>query len=315
MPWTIEGKSQVRIKFSFNWFYLITTSGKTLNARTMSNKELFSPKLFVISILCLLLGCNNKQNTQACPHSSFISPFPKRSINLCNRLGDSFSVEAFTYTESVIYTNNDNLEIKPDTIQDTINYQIIYNKTNKHNLIIESEYKDTVFNGLISKYRGMFFCSQKINDTSFWIGGMKIKDGFIQGLGNIKEQMCILDSFANNPQLNNILILKDTLNKVFRLAPEKKILKDIYSDILKGMPRYKLIDHYDIKVAKKEEGIKDLNNNKDPQIVRESLIESYFPNPATDHVQIDLAKIDNYVIQIADNNGKILLSAIIPIYS
>ncbi len=296
------------MKFENRW------NSRINNKRTRA----FIIKFFVI--LLIFLGCKNSEiEFKICPKSSFIDSFPKRTINLANQLGDTFSYEYEKLLEPTAYEDTilNKLKIIINAKIDTITIQIDYNRKMKTNTLINLHNMDTIFHGFVSKYRGLFYMTEKINDSTYWIGAIDIKFDSIKGLGRIREQMCDLDDYLDTNANSELIQLNDTVNGIYRLFPDKKNLKRIYPLLINKYTNFKIISENYIEDEDFQiiENIVNLNINSDFEIVSNNIIESYYPNPATDKLQIDFRKKDEYYVQLIDRNGKIILSKRINDYS
>lgn len=266
----------------------------------------------MLSILALviLLSCDGVP-IQRCPKYTFIGPFPKRYVDLSRRLGDEFELEEVNEFHRFVPKDSTDSETKPEVEfrVDTIRISIDFNRKFKVNTLINMDDKDTLFQGYISVYRGYYFMSESKNDSSYWIGVMRIDFDSIQGLGYIRKQMCALEEFLEQDEENGLILQNDTNNNIFRLRPDKKLMRDIYPELLTSSPKYRILtEAYDLNIdnqisIKEADEVKEENKQN-----KEVLIESLYPNPATDYIQVDFAKDGEYIIQLIDNAGKILLT-------
>lgn len=241
--------------------------------------------LLFISILSILFGCGNENPQNELSvfkiKSSFDQPFPKRKKNITQVLGNSFS-------------------IKQDN--DTINYKVLFNNTTKQNFIIEEEFNDTIFSGTICKYRGLYYFNEEINDTTFWISALKIKNGTIKGLQTSWVQMYAWDKefeFYPTNFIQKPLTLKyiDTTNNIIRLTPIKKEMRLFYEKIIDSLSTDTLINW--------EDPITDEMFKKDSSIINNSISHKIYPNPAKNNFTIELKNSDYYSYSMFDENGYI----------
>lgn len=242
-------------------------------------------KLYLILIIGFLMtACTDGDlANRRTVKSSFDSPFEKRTKNLTWKLGDEFLIK--------------------------------HNKDTKQNLIIQKSSKDTIFAGLISKYKGLYYFNQQLNDTSYWIYAVKIEEGFIRGLNSGWFQMLAWDNefegLLMHPEgTSNIIspVLKyiDTNNQIIRLTPEKKTMRTFYEAIIDSLPADTLIDWYQSSQDDEREETEAELQKTTP--ARTSIIEKFYPNPATNNVIFMLATEGSILYEIFDMNGSLVIT-------
>lgn len=242
-----------------------------------------------------------------CPKSYFTETFPKRPIDLSKRLGDSVLVEIATPTEPIADTLNDSLVIKQVYQIDTVHLGIIYDNKNKHTTLIDLIDGDTIFFGYVSKYRELFYLTEKKTDSTYWIGALNIDFDSIQGLGMIREQMCDLEDFAKQNSQSNIIQKADTSTGTFVFYADKKLIREIYPNLTKNYPKLKIItDHFDYISNDWKKIESKLSVEKGFKFVQDEIVESVFPNPANEFIEIDFNKLDNYIVQLINSSVRIV---------
>lgn len=251
-------------------------------------------RIFISTLLLtfLLTSCDDLQ-----PDISFDSPFPKRNKNLQWKLGDQFS----------ILKNND-----------TITYRITFNHTDRENYIINNNTNDTIFAGIVSKYRGLYYFNHQINDTTYWISAVDIdKDIFnmhntIRGLGTAFQQMLLLNNEIEQGNLKKLIKYNDPDKNIIRLHPDKKILHDYYSSIIESFPADTLVDLTTDQEPTENTTdtlqFKELQDTPETAVDFEEyeIIKNVYPNPTKDHCNIELYKTNQYHFDLVDNSGKLV---------
>lgn len=224
--------------------------------------------------------------------STFDSPFPKRFKNLTWKFGDEFSVK------------NEN---------DTLVFKVLFDRDNSYNYIIQKQKNDTVFAGTVSKYRGMYYFNRKLNDSSYWISAVKIKNGIIRGFQTEWYQMKAWDSRFNDLFISSdkdkkcdspILKYIDSEKKIIRLSPNKKAMRIFYESIIDSLPADTLINYLEPisdTELKSEEAITALKETYDQEY---EIIRKFYPNPAVNDVTIVLNEEGVFLFRIYDNSGK-----------
>lgn len=266
-------------------------------------------KYILIFILSgLILGCENSGlKIPSCPKSYFTEPFPKRSINLTLRLGDSVLIEIATASEPIAVELNDSLVIKQGYHIDTVRLGISFDRKTKLTTITDLIDIDTVFQGFVSKYRGIYYLTEKKTDTTYWIGAMNVEFDSIQGFGMIREQMCELEDFAEQNLESGIIQKADTSNGIFEFNADKKLIREIYPKLIENYPKLRIIsDNFDYENNDWEQIQNELPVDKRFDLVQDKIVESVFPNPANDFVEIDFNEFGSYVIQLINSSGHIV---------
>ena len=241
--------------------------------------------LFVLISALLLCGC--LENSEMKIKSGFDQAFPKRKKNIKWALGEEFALRI---------------------LDDTINYLVRFHRPDRKNFIIDKKRGDTIFSGIVSKYRGLYYFSEQIDDTTYWIHAVKIQNNTIKGLGTGWYQMMAWDKkfehLLENPDRQAILkspVLKyiDREKKIIRLTPDKKALKEFYEPLLDSLPAdtliYRNISFPEVKI---EENISVENIAE--------IISGLYPNPAKDYVKIMLHDEDLFQYAIYDISGKLI---------
>ena len=232
--------------------------------------------------LCLLLcGCDDLD--KLVPNISFDSPFPKRQKNLSYILGDQF-----TYV-------SDN---------DTQTVNVCFDSKTKLNLLTNEKSGDTLSRCWASKFRQLYYFSEQLNDTSFWIYAVKISDKEIKGLQGGWEQMLLLENEIHKGKYSELIKYRDTTAKVTRLTYNKIILKYFYKSIIDSLPALKILNVV--------EGNKEINQadtitaSTSKEILEQSssIVKSVYPNPATDNFNIEFDEEGNFKIDVYDISGK-----------
>ena len=254
-----------------------------------------------------------------CPHSSFTAAFPKRPVNLIRRLGDSLRLEIaetdYEQRQPAVSdsrkadTASQNAAYKPEIRIDTEKYRIDYDRKTKMNTVTRLPHRDTVFYGLVSVYRGLYYFSMPIDDSTFWIGAVNIGMDSIQGLGFLWSQMCALEGYMHQHPNSSLILSANTSRDEFRLKPDKKILKEIYPGLVAPCPKYKIIsDQVEYKEDSWAPIEKKLKAESQYRKVENTIAESVYPVPASDFIDIDFTNSGNYTVQLIDNSGRIILS-------
>ncbi|MGQ0829327.1 MAG: T9SS type A sorting domain-containing protein [Bacteroidota bacterium] len=212
------------------------------------------------------------------PKSSFDNVFPKRHKDLTNIFGDQLTIK------------------KGDDIL-VLNISSFKN----YNLIKNNQTGETLFYGTVSKFRGLFYFSQQLNDTSYWIYAVKLNDDLIYGLNTAFEQTILLDEAIENNKHQKLV--KYTSSDIFRLHPEKKELRSFFTSIIENIVPDTILRSPETFTASIDttSAIAPI----DPEDF--AYFSKVYPNPTADFITIELQQKDKIDFQLIDLNGKIVL--------
>lgn len=227
--------------------------------------------------------------------SSFDNPFPKRTKNLLWTLGSEFSLKQ---------------------ANDTNYYKVSFDKEKRENFIINSTTNDTIFAGTVCKYKGLFYFNQQLNDTTYWIYAVEIKDGTIRGLQTEYLQMLAWDikfgELLENPQKINayssaVLKYVDTNINIIRLTPNKKEFQKFYSSIIDSLDVDTFVDWAETTSNQNVKQTIDLSDIEESDKSDYKIISKLYPNPANEVVTLSLNEEGVFEYGIYDINGRLLL--------
>jgi len=212
------------------------------------------------------------------PKTTFDSPFPKRNRDLTSILGDNLTIKSGTDTLAL-------------TISAFKNY----------NLITNSHTDDTLFKGTVCKFRGLYYFSQQINDTSFFIYAVKLTDNLVYGLFTGWSQTSIVENAIENGQYQKIIKYRSA-DKI-RLHPDKRELKNIFSVIINSIPPDTILQFQETAPALTD--TTKIVTQIDPEDFE--FFSNVYPNPTTDYVNIELQQKGNITYKLTDISGKKVL--------
>jgi hypothetical protein len=235
-----------------------------------------------IFIYCLtLISCD--ELNKLVPNISFDAPFPKRHKNLTYILGDQF-----TYVSG----------------NDTQIVNVSYDKKSKQNLLTNPKSGDTLSRCWLSHFRQLYYFSEQLNDTSFWIYAVKISDKEIIGLQSGLSQMLRLEREIDKGKYSDLIKYRDTTTKVTLLTYNKTKLKGFYQSIIDSLPVLKIINIVEDKNEfNQTDTITATTSNEDLESGT-SIVSSVYPNPAVDLFNIEFEEEGNFRVEIYDIEGK-----------
>ncbi|WP_192821444.1 T9SS type A sorting domain-containing protein [Rufibacter sp. LB8] len=229
-------------------------------------------------LVCVLLfsGCSQENSV------TFEAPFPKPNKDLRTVLGSEFSLR---------------------NGEDTIHANVIFSKN--HNLIQEKATGDTIFYGKASKYRGLYFLSQQMDDSSYHIFAVQVKGTLVFGLTHKWNQLAFVRENILQGSSPNLVTYLSTDSAVLRLKPDKKGLLKLYKKSLSVLPP-------DTLLAKPNNNQKNAPTyHKHPPVSTDAeeleIATALYPNPFSDFLQIDFPQRAQIAYALFDLNGKIVL--------
>jgi hypothetical protein len=236
-------------------------------------------KIILCGIIFIMCVSCEKKNGEL-PMNTFDSPFIKRNISLKKLLGEELLLKTW--------------------YGDSLHLKIFTNK--KINLITEKNTGDTLFFGTVSKYKGLYYFNQQLNDSSYRIHAVKINDNIIYGLSGGWYQTYLIDEEVLTGKYNKIVKYIDTINNVIRLHPDKKEFKKFFASVLSK------IDPDTIITNSKTEHVHSTDTSEvDVQIDPEEFefLRNVYPNPTSDLINIELQQ-KNVLYHLTDLNGRII---------
>jgi hypothetical protein len=225
----------------------------------------------------ILFGC---EDVNLKPNVDFDEPIKGRTINLSNKFGDVFQ----------ILRGND-----------TINYSIIFDKTNNLNYLIKSD-TDTIFTGTVTKRNELYLLNRSLGNGKFAIHALKITDSTITGLETEWLQSTIINNQLDNGKYTNLITDTTEINSI---KAEKKDGKEIFRFVIKQLEPEKLVaSKFMVSGSLSDPQFMSLNGEI---IDKNNPIQKIYPNPFIDNITIKLTedlKDNPYVLKIFDMNGK-----------
>jgi hypothetical protein len=167
--------------------------------------------------------------------------------------------------------------------------------TDHDNLITQAETGDTVFFGKVSQFRGVYYFSQALNDTTYWIYAVKITDQLIYGLNTGWEQTLLIDQAIEKgsyPQL-----VKWMNPEEIRLHPHKREIKRMLSGIPTQIPPDTILTIAREETANLPLSIAPFDSDE------YELVTKLYPNPVQDFCYVELGDQANLHYFLSDGQG------------
>ncbi len=234
-------------------------------------------KYLLLLFVIILFSCSEAGLEERWePKIAFEPPFPKSNYNLTRLFGSEFTLK------------NDG---------DTASFKVFFNKKTKLNVISELD-GDTVFYGLAEKYKGDYYLSYQLPDSTYWIQILSVEDSLVKGFGTLWSQMYYTsdlffndnDSLQEREQFGKLIIEEsDTSEFAILSTVNKKLLREMFLPILDKLKTdtlIQLIEHEHKEEPLFEENI--INDDTTDSITdNTNLVRSFYPNPVVDILQIE----------------------------
>jgi hypothetical protein len=236
----------------------------------------------VILYSCLLAtllfsSCTNNWSN-VIPKSSFVASFPKANKDLTDILGNKLYIKRG---------------------KDTTRFDISDN--GKQNLITDKN-GDTIFCGTVSKFRGLYYVSQQLNDSSYLIYAVKVKGNYLYGLNAPWYEGILIDHSIERGEFKDIVKSISADKKIIRLHPDKKEMKKLYTMIMDSLPPDTILTVPE-KIAKSAKiDTSAITQQIDPDDFE--MFSKVYPNPATDELNIELQCKGGVKYMLSDITGK-----------
>lgn len=232
--------------------------------------------LFFLAIIGALASCEGTKEYS--PRTTFDSPFPKRNRNLENILGNTLTIKSGT-----------------DTL--TLNISSLKNS----NLITNNTTGDTIFYGTVSRFRGLYYFNQQINDSSYWIYAVKLADDLVYGLNTAWIQTMLIDRAIENGK-HQKLVRYITPERI-RLHPDKRELRYLFAAIIDSIAPDTILHDQEASPVLADT-VKTISPI-DPEEL--DLLSKAFPNPTTGVVNIELQQKNKITYRLTDLDGNTVL--------
>jgi hypothetical protein len=229
------------------------------------------PSIFASSIL---LSCGEFE-----PNVDFVEPIRGRTINLSNKVGETFQI---------VREN------------DTIKYSLYFDKSTDCNYLVKSD-ADTVFVGTVTKRNELFLLNRPLTNGKFAIHALKFTDTTVTGLESEWLQANIIKNELDSGKYTDLIA--DTVG-VNTLQAEKGDGKEIFRFVIEQLEPEKLISYEFDYLTDNFEKDTLISKSENQMIAEKVLIKKVYPNPFTDNITIELTEKAPYVFKVFDVNGK-----------
>ena len=212
------------------------------------------------------------------PKTTFDNPFPKNNRDLSKILGDNLTLKS----------GNNTLSLK---IFSSENYNLITNQING----------DTLFKGTVCKFRGLYYFSEQLNDSSYWIYAVKVSDNLVYGINSAFEQTLLIDkAIKANPQNKMVKFIS---NDKIRLHPDKRNLKNLFSAIIDSISPDTILNFKEVAplLYDTTKIIENIDNEE------YNFLSKVYPNPTADYLNIELQHKNKLNYYLTDLAGKRVL--------
>ncbi|PCH98275.1 MAG: hypothetical protein COB85_01815 [Bacteroidetes bacterium] len=174
--------------------------------------------ILLLFFISALVSCGIEEE----PRSEFTTPFKRHKIDLSYRLGDTFSVLRGS---------------------DTVRFYLDYSRKTRMNYIIRNE-DDTIFQGVVTKHRGMYLLNRPLANGRYRISAVKFTDSTVVGLETEYVQGFLIDREVAQGNLDRMIV--DT-SKKYILEIDREMATQLFQTLLHNFDEDKLIidrDYY-----------------------------------------------------------------------
>lgn len=228
-------------------------------------------------LVWLLAGTScDEQGSIQFPQSSFDAPFPKRHRDLRTVLGDQLTLRR----------GDDTLSLK-------------IGATAQANVITDTRTGDTLFYGKVSQFRGLYYFSQAVNDTAYWIYAVRITDRLIYGLGAYWQQGLLLDQAIEEGKYPRMVQRIDSVKHEIWLRPRKRDMKDAFTDIIAQLTPDTILT-----AAISQPAIVNVNLAVEADPEAHEFLSKAYPNPARDYLTLELQQTYNLAYLLTSASGQ-----------
>lgn len=109
----------------------------------------------------------------------------------------------------------------------------IFSSMNKNWIVNEKE-GDTLFNGTVVFFHGLYYFNQQLNDTSYWIYAARVEGNLVRGIGRGWEQIMLVQQRIENGEYSNLV--KYIANDHIQLHPVKDLMPSLFESVIAGLP-------------------------------------------------------------------------------
>lgn len=238
--------------------------------------------LKALILLVLLSSCEEESNSIYVKPilTSFTEPFPKKGYDITRVLGNELSLQ----------TNNS-----------TKHYLLDYYSADR-STVIRTVDGDTLYNGPISRYRGLYFLTETSPDSTFWISCFEVNDDNVIGfLQREKLLRLIDDSFSfyfEKPSEKPSYLTKCSEDGITFIT-EEKILKNLFNAFINKLETETIL------AVDEETTVDDSDTITyiDQTVGTLNFIEEYLPNPVDKNLTLKFLKSGKYHIDIRTAEG------------
>ena len=185
------------------------------------------PYLLPVVLMSTMSAC--KSSVEGEVYVFFREPWSRDAYDLREKFGDTLDVELMGKESRLL-----------------ISYELPEGIST-----IATEEGDTIFSGLVNRYKGLYFFNRKFSQ-GYWIAAVSINREFIAGIGKdaLHDQMKAIQQSMEDNQMGDLIDGSDERGTY--LKTEKGRLLPVYLEILDKSERYHYKDGYTIRLETDE---------------------------------------------------------------
>lgn len=185
---------------------------------------------------------------------------------------------------------------------DTINLKISSNK--KYNLITNSQTGDTIFQGTVCKFRGLYYFSEQYRDSLYLIYAIKIENNLIFGLNDLFLQLLEIKDRIRNGEHPKLVKFINSDSTDIRLFTNKRDLRKLFEPIIENIIPDTILNFN--KTPLSDQRNTTIINTFEPEDY--NYILSVYPNPTVDIITVKTQQIGKNSYELTNLKGTIVLS-------
>lgn len=291
----------------------------------MKNIHLLTKLSIIVLIISIFSGCGEPKRADY-GLIYFDSKFPKGNKNLQNILGNSFMAKRMqdvveitsegVAIDSVAYSSSDSIPFQlaevdsdPAASKGIEEYIVNYDKATELNTIIRKATNDTLLHGWISKFRGLYYVSEPVNDTTFRLFAFKIEKNIIKGLLGSGWQDYNLLLKIDSGYYKNIVKYrqqKDSSSYFYKLKNDKYTLRNFYEHETTDAPGLEIVEEKEPELPRT---ITQKNTvPKPPTQTKTDLKISVYPNPSVSTCTVSFNATASYKLEFFNLQQRLIRS-------
>lgn len=268
--------------------------------------------LFIFLLSLFFIGCGQVEGVVNTPKSEFDAPFPKKSNRDLTRVfGNSLMLKThYGDTLEFFFKFENNTNTISTLMKTTYYLDATGDSLGKDSIVTEEV---VLFSGTVSKYKGNYILNQQLNDSSYIIYMLKLRNNIVYGLNDIELQHIYYDDFVNDSSYNvyKMLVRKD--EKAYRMHPNKKILANYFKGLLKDgfLMGDTILTTINFKNTLLDDQFDAEANETELKSGTNSFTYKFYPNPMSNVLNVEMSNVSKLDYRILNVQGNLVQKGVI----